>query len=245
MKTAANKSQTHPSLELVVARYHEDLQWLRRVPHHFEITVYNKGAALAPPPRRRGLRMQTLPDIGREDFSYLHHLVDRYDALADVTVFAQGKPFDHVPDYHKLLHAIGYHRVTIDPFQWFGFIIDEDDATGSLLFQTWSKNLQGEPLPMAEFWQTLWPARPVPDRFVFYPGAHFAVTASQIRRQPRAFYERALAVVNEMKLAGHCFERVWDHVFQVNGIPEPYRHQPRPIYFRPTKARAAQWPVLK
>jgi len=245
MNPTANKSTTLASLELVVARYHEDLQWLRRVPRHFQITVYNKGGMLDPPPRRRAVQVRALPDIGREDFSYLHHLVERYESLADVTVFAQGKPFDHVPDYHKILHAIGYHQLSIENFRWFGFILDEDDSTGSILFRHWSKNPTGEALPMQAFWRMLRPGLPMPDRFVFYPGAHFAVTAAQIRQQPRSFYEDALTISSEMRLAGHCFERVWDQVFGVDGIPEPYRHQPRPIYFRPTRAQAAQCPVLK
>lgn len=86
------------SLELVVARYAEDLSWLRRVPKTVRVTVYNKGGDTVP-----GM---ALPNVGREAHTYLHHMVTRYDDLAEVTLFCQGKPFDHVPDLHKILRQL-------------------------------------------------------------------------------------------------------------------------------------------
>lgn len=46
---------------------------------------------------------------------------------------------------------------------------------------------------MERFWRSLWPG-PTPETFVFYPGAHFMVTARQARTRPRDFYESALEV---------------------------------------------------
>lgn len=218
-------------LELVVARYAEDLQWLRRVPRRFEVRVYNKGEAVDPMPRRRGLVITPLANQGREEQAYLHHIVEHYDTLADVTVFAQGKPFDHVPDFHKALHRIAFRQETITGFRWFGFIVDQDDAEGSQLFQRWSKNPRAEPLPLRAFWTQLWGQLP-PDTVTFYPSAHFAVTAELIRRQPRAFYEKARQISADLPHAGHCFERTWDRVFGVDGIPADLRAAPKPVYLR-------------
>ena len=95
-----------PSIALVVARWREDLAWLRRVPPAVALHVYDKGgdaADLLPPPLRRRVHLEVLPNAGREAHTYLHHLAHRYDRLADLTVFAQGRPFDHVPDLHRLL----------------------------------------------------------------------------------------------------------------------------------------------
>ena len=61
------------SLELVVARYAEDLAWLRRVPKEFAVTVYNKGDIIPD--------AIALPNIGREAHTYLHHLADHYEDL--------------------------------------------------------------------------------------------------------------------------------------------------------------------
>jgi len=60
--------------ELVVARHREDLNWLRRVPKRFRVTLYDKGG-------HPGAR-HPLPNIGREAHTYLHHIVTRYDDLA-------------------------------------------------------------------------------------------------------------------------------------------------------------------
>jgi hypothetical protein len=215
-----------PALELVVARHREDLRWLRRVPRSIRITVYDKGgdATDAIP----------LPNVGREAHTYLHHIVTRNDALADVTVFAQGKPFDHVSTFHDELRDLAEGRSTVAAFRWFGFIVDWDDATGSRLFQNWTKNPDRTPLPLEAFARALW-NEPAPERAVFYPGAHFAVTAATIRTRPLGFYERALRVSTEIEEAAHCFERTWDRVFGVDGLPEDLRGRDLPIYLKPIR----------
>ncbi len=227
------------TLELVIARYQEDLQWVRRVPKRFRVTVYNKQAESPVLPPRRHVELIPLSAVGREEQAYLQHIVRRYDDLADITVFAQGKPFDHVPSFHKVLHHIAFQQVAVNGFLWFGFIIDEDDVTGSLLFQNWNRNPDRDPLPLEAFWQALW-NEPAPERVTFYPSAHFAVTADQIRSRPKGFYERAVRISAELPHAGHCFERVWDRLFNANGIPPEYRVAPKPVYLRRIR-RATPW----
>ncbi len=201
------------------------------MPKRFRVTIYDKGTMAPALPERRQVQVVSLPNTGREEQAYLEHMVRRYDDLADLTVFAQGKPFDHVPSFHKHLHAIAFNRMRVDAFWWMGFIIDEDDATGSRLFQRWSKNVEGAPLPFNAFFQALW-GEPAPERVVFYPSAHFAVTADRIRSQPKSFYEKALTISAALPHAGHCFERVWDRIFGVQGIPLEYRDASKPVYLR-------------
>lgn len=214
-------------LELVVAHYREDLRWLRRVPPAFRVSVYDKGGGS---PRATHL----LPNIGREAHTYLHHIVSRYDDLANVTVFAQGKPFDHVSTFHAMLRELAEGSRTVAAFEWLGFIIDWDDATGSRLFRNWSKNTAQVSLAMESFSRALWSA-PAEERYVFFPGGNFIVTRAQLRSQPRAFYERALAISATFPDAAHCFERCWDRVFGVDGLPAEHRGQPLPIYTKPIR----------
>jgi hypothetical protein len=217
--------------ELVVARYREDLAWLRRVPSAVRITVYDKSGEPSPHP--------ALPNVGNESHSYLHHIVSHWDRLAGVTVFAQGRPFDHVPDFHRLLRRIARGDLVVPGFLWLGFVVDCDDREGTLL-REWSKNREGRALPMDTVWPALWPG-PVPDRFVFYPGGHFAATAGQIRRRPRDFYERALALITEIPDAGHCIERCWDRIFDADGVAPEHRAGPFPVYFRPIRRLGLTW----
>ncbi|RYF61410.1 MAG: DUF3431 domain-containing protein, partial [Cytophagaceae bacterium] len=85
-------------LELVVAHYTENLNWLRNLPAGVHKTVYTK----SPEPVTEHQTL-LLPNVGREAHTYLHHLVSRYDSLAEWTVFCQGKPFDHAYDFKKTI----------------------------------------------------------------------------------------------------------------------------------------------
>lgn len=217
---------TTASLELVVARHREDLRWLRKVPAQVRVTVYDKGgeAAGAIP----------LPNVGREAHTYLHHIVSRYDDLAETTIFAQGKPFDHVSTFHHVLRDLAAGRSTSDEFIWLGFIIDWDDATGSRLFQAWSKNHERAPLAMDTFSRALWD-RPADERYVFFPGGNFIAQRALIRRNPRSYYERALDVAARLADAAHCFERTWDRVFGIDGLPPEHRGKELPVYTKPIR----------
>ncbi len=221
-----------PQVELVVARFQESVNWLRRVPSAIRVHLYDKsGEAVS------GRNM--LPNMGREAHTYLHHIVARYDELPDVTVFAQGHPFDHAPDLHKRLRALASGAERVEAFRWFGFLVDCDDATGSRLFQRWSKNPEARPLPMEVFWREVFGDEAMPELFCFFGGAQFAVTRDCVRRRSRRFYERALGVAEALPDAAHCFERTWDRIFQENGIPEALRGRPLPIFLKPIRAELA------
>ncbi|MEE3327519.1 MAG: DUF3431 domain-containing protein [Myxococcota bacterium] len=219
-------------LELVVARYDEDLKWLRRVSDSFRVTIYDKGGDWE--------GAIPLENVGYEAHTYLHHIVSRYDTLTDVTVFVQGSPFDHVPELHRRLRHLAEGEEPEDAFRWLGFVVDYDDAEGRRLFRDWSKNEDGRLLDLAGFCQALWGGA-VPERFVFYPGGQFIVSSELIRRQPVDFYQRALDLSVTFPDAGHCLERTWDRVFDVDGLPESLRGRELPIYLRPIRRLGITW----
>ena len=215
------------TIDLVVARYQEDLAWLRRVPRPIRRCVYDKGGGVD--------AAEPLANVGREAHTYLHHMVTYYDRLADLTVFVQGKPFDHVPDLHRRLRAWAEGTESVADFYWMGFLVDEDDRTGARLFQRWSKNPEGRALDMAGFWRQVFAPEPCPETFVFFGGANFAVTREQVRKRPRTFYEQARAVAADFPDAAHAFERTWNEVFRVPALPPALQGQPLPIYLKPIR----------
>lgn len=87
---------------LVVARYKEDLVWLRDVPDEIDIIVYNKGPGTLMVPR--GV-VVSLPNIGREADTYCQHIVRNYKRLHRRTIFCQGDPFTHAPHFLEALHS--------------------------------------------------------------------------------------------------------------------------------------------
>lgn len=218
--------------ELVVARYKEDLKWLRRVPDTIQVTVYDKSGETND--------ANPLRNVGYEAHTYLHHIVSRYDTLSDVTVFAQGRPFDHVPDFHRHLSRLAQGEDSVAKFRWLGFVIDFDDPKGERLFHSWSKNEDGRSLDLAGFCRALW-SRSTPEQFVFYPGAQFIVCSEQIRKQPVTFYQRALELSITFPDAGHCLERCWDQIFDCDGLPMSLRGRELPIYLRPIRRLGITW----
>ncbi len=210
------------TIELVVARYHEDLAWLRNIPPQVRAHVYDKSLD------------GNLPNVGREAHTYLHHIVENYEALPDLTVFAQGRPFDHAFDFHKTLRALATGDETVDDFRWLGHIIDTDDAQGARLFATWSKNTGDERLNMDGFHQALFGANG-PELYTFVLGAQFAVTRESIRARPLDFWRHALAVSIEFPDAAHCYERSWDRVFGVAGIDAIWLDGRETVYLKPIR----------
>lgn len=214
------------SLELVVARYEENLNWLRRVPDVFQVTVYDKSTSPHPD-------SISLPNTGREAHTYLHHIVSRYDSLAELTVFCQGKPFDHAFDFHRTLRALASKEFPILNFHWLGHIADTDSADG-VLFQEWSKNEDGRRLDLEGFHGALFDEHG-PREYPFFPGGQFLVTRECIRRRDIAFYERALEIFIHFPDAAHCFERSWDRVFGEQASTRARMNGERTLYLKPIR----------
>ena len=218
-----------PTLELVIARHSEDLAWLRRVSPTFRITVYDKGDGAS-----GGV---PLPNTGREAHSYLHHLAERHDTLADITVFVQGHPFDHAPDLHRRLRGLAEGTETFTDFYWLGFLADTDDPRGRRLFVPWSKNTERRELELESFHRELF-AKPGPDQYRFFVGAQFAVTREAAHRHDPAFYRRAASMAAHFPFGPHCFERCWDRVFCEDGTSGRMNPGELTAYFKPIKRLA-------
>lgn len=81
LQSVQDGSLDRRELELVVAQIDEDISW--SAPYAAVRTIYTKGtldeAAIK------------LPNVGREQHSYLEHLVRHYDDLAERTVFMHGR----------------------------------------------------------------------------------------------------------------------------------------------------------
>lgn len=85
---------------LVVARYNENLDWLKTVKQDY--IVYNKGPDDLPDWMTNVVQ---LPNIGREEYAYLYYIYSNYDCLADRVIFCQAETTMHSPDFLKLLNV--------------------------------------------------------------------------------------------------------------------------------------------
>jgi Protein of unknown function (DUF3431) len=81
-----------PEIQIVIARYQEDLQWLKEDRFHTfydSLFVYNK-AENSDYFNSGEFREITLDNLGCEFNTYYQHIVMNYDNLADITVFILG-----------------------------------------------------------------------------------------------------------------------------------------------------------
>lgn len=220
-------------IELVVARFEEDLAWVDALLTGGIVdraTIYNKGGPLP-------FATVPLPNIGREAHTYLHHILQRFTTFAPLTVFAQGHPFDHCPDFCDRLKSLRTQRIPPNPF-WLGLgSIERCDGWGRP-HHDW--HLDGSyGLPLNEVLLELFPAILVPpQRYQFAAGACFAATAASITQHGVPLYEHMLQIgldgfpyhrtnwtsastwrVNPTGRPrqwdmGHVFERLWPFLFQ-------------------------------
>lgn len=204
-------ADAYESTQFVIARYKEPIDWVWKGSH--DVVVYNKSGV-----DENG--MISLPNVGREAHTYLHHIVKNYDTLANVTVFLQARISDHgyIEDIDHLAGQLGtpardrgysnnFHNVYSDH----DFNIKMRDLLVSVY------GVPAESVVKIQFsdWftQFILPIYPVPTSW--YGNALFAVSKDKIRTRPREFYERLLAELStdNAPIEAHFLERSWFYVF--------------------------------
>ena len=229
-------TSTHRSTEVVIARYNEDLEWLTAgsleplmsdISDMLTVTVYNKGLISLSLPMTRELR---LPNVGRCDHTFLYHIVENYDNLADVTVFLPASCFDgsKACNTRMLIDAVARTGNTVLPKagtvedvrnDFYGFQLDSWTASNT-------KNVAMNP----ESTLAISPIRPfgpwfdanfgdlveadVRIKVVCYFGI-FAVAREHILQHPRSKYASLLKYLDKDSNpeAGHYMERAWGAIF--------------------------------
>jgi hypothetical protein len=80
----------NPFIEIVVARYNEDLSWTNEFPfNRYKYTVYNKGNNELFE-KKHVTKVIPLENVGKCDHTYMYHIVKNYNHLAPITVFIPG-----------------------------------------------------------------------------------------------------------------------------------------------------------
>lgn len=194
------------SCEIVVARYNEDVAWT--TPFADFATIYNKGEPID------GFETVALPNKGREAHTYLHHIVENYDSLADRTLFIQGSWFDHM-QYVMSPDLSVYFTVPRDFVSCGPFLIEPDWDAGLPHHGKWLDDLSaGRMKPYAgtlgDWWDRMLqiPRKP---RIGVQWAAIFAASRQLIHRKPKAYYEHLLSNVEDHPNpeSAHYFERSW------------------------------------
>ena len=94
---------TDKNIVLVVARYHEDLEWLKDEPFNkYNVIIYNKGDNDNFYKPRKLIKISNLANVGGCIHTYFYHIITHYDTLHDIVVFLPGSCMDeHVYNFVK------------------------------------------------------------------------------------------------------------------------------------------------
>jgi hypothetical protein len=77
------------SVEMVISRYGENLNWINTYPFNkYPAVIYNKGSDNNF--ENNNNTVINLENVGKCDHTYLYHIINNYDNLAGVTVFLPG-----------------------------------------------------------------------------------------------------------------------------------------------------------
>lgn len=81
------------TIDIVISRYNENLEWMKSLDLKYfrNIFIYNKGPELPSGfTYSNKIKIIQLDNVGRESHTYLYHIIQNYNKLADVTIFLPG-----------------------------------------------------------------------------------------------------------------------------------------------------------
>ena len=81
--------------EIVIARFEESIDWVHDLPidtNH--VTVYNKGHHTEAA-TKRNVKWIDISNVDREQHTFIQHIAQNYNSLADITLFLQADISDH------------------------------------------------------------------------------------------------------------------------------------------------------
>jgi hypothetical protein len=212
------------NIELVIARYNEDLEWLKKKKFKYPTTIYNKGNNdnFYKP---KGCKVIKLQNVGRESHSYLYHVVNNYDKLPKLTLFLPGSADDKrkIKWVNKVVNNIKKEAKTTFPAQehgdikkkFYNFELDNWESTHELNNKANSekKLFPATIRPFGKWYEAHF------DKNVKYSGygGIFAVSDSHIKQYNKQYYNKLLneSGVSSNPEVGHYFERAWVAVFGI------------------------------
>jgi len=214
-------------IEIVVARYNEDLEWLKLAPFNkYPVVIYNKGPNedfYKPLLLKEVVR---LPNVGRESHTFLWHIIHNYhNGLSPLTAFLTGST-DSEKKYERSIHMIQMLEQTRNTFLSCGYCENANENMRDFqIDRSLSSNIQNI---KANPNDTINPSkiRPFGKWFsaTFINGEKnlgvawnsiMGISNRHIMQKSREFYERLIQDCNSHNNdeTGHYFERSWYAIF--------------------------------
>jgi len=212
------------SVDVVVARYNEPLDWLNDDPFNkYNVIVYNKSNNENFYKSDKIKEVINLPNVGREMHTYLYHIINNYDNLAETTVFLPGssqlthkmmkanKLFSNIDKKTVIICSdkTGDVKKAIGDFKLDNYMsTDKNNAT----LNGNSEMLPSTTRPFGE-----WYSKFFGDSVTTCLNYHliFSMSKKDIIKKPKSYYEKLIKELdsNPNHETGHYIERSTEAVF--------------------------------
>ena len=197
------------NLEIAITVYNENIDWVNQ----YNTSIYQKVDGLVTPYQLGNITY--LPNIGKDVYSHLYHIITRYDTLSEFTLFTQADPFEH--------GEFTLEGITDSKFTGFNRRIGNWCGSVHLPYHGWKRLIHhdkwlkefesGELMPAkttyGEYWdEYIQKPKPAPETMVWYFGVIFCTHRDVIRQNPKEYYEKLLSTLNTKNSEEiHYFER--------------------------------------
>lgn len=220
------------TVSIVIARYNEDLKWLRELDlqQFCQIYIYNKGVnrdffAEAP-----NIKVIDLPNVGREAHTYLHHIVTHYEDIEGVTIFLPGSANEESDriirnKWYRSKRTIDAALQTYDSVFVGKKVDDLKGAEYNFEIDKYTSDTSANREMNPESDMELSPLRPYGKWYEHYFGdvsvpvitytGIFAVSKKHIRNRPRQFYQSLMSTIDNHSNVevAHYMERSYAALF--------------------------------
>lgn len=153
-------------LEVIVARYNEDIDWVTELT--YKAKIYNKNV------KDNHLFANNLPNVGREGHTFFYHIVNNYDNLPEYLAFLQGKPHDHCNDVINLINNFDF-KTEFKPVGVLHQLTMEYDGINQQV-ESYSKRMD---------FNITYP-------IYMTPGAQYIISRRLIKSKPLEYYKKIL-----------------------------------------------------
>lgn len=226
LKKDFSNDLSHPNCEIVISRFNENLEWINNLSiNNYNITIYNKGQNNNFINHSNIKKVVNLQNVGRESHTYLYHIINNYDNLADITVFSPGSCDDIYKNIKikRLINLINNHKKAI-----FIYDIDTKNIKDDLYdfsinnYSSTNKNnnnLNSEyKLEKADIhpygkWYEKYFGNIIIEKLTY--NGIFSVAKEDILQHPKIYYEELIKQLSNSSNpeVGHYFERSWAAIF--------------------------------
>lgn len=182
---------TKRNLQVVVARYNENIEWTNQL--NYKVNIFNKNED------DNHLFDYNLPNVGREPHTFFTYIINNYDNLPEYIAFVQGNPFDHCNNVINEINNFDFKT----EFKQLGVL-------HQLTMEYESINQQVQSYSNQIGFNITYP-------IYMTPGAQYIISRRLIKKKPIEFYQRILDTLKYEKYP-HAALDVEKCLFQIYGV---------------------------